>query len=69
MDPLPGRANAASVLLQNHLDVTQTNESETIVFAQSNRPAFAVHREYCLTAISYHVDVRRAMVIGVNHDT
>jgi len=57
------------MLVQNHLDGTETNQSETVIFAQDDGSTWAVHLEHRLTAISDHVNVRRAMVIGVNRDT
>jgi hypothetical protein len=57
------------MLLQYHLDATKTNQREAIIFAQEDGSAFAIHLEYCLMTVSDHVDVRRTVVIGVDHDT
>ena len=69
MDLSPRGAQVRQSVAQRRLNATQISLRKTVVLPQGWRPFGAVQVEHCLAAISDDVDVRRAVIVGIDHHT
>ena len=69
MNFLPSFTNSCLKPLQLDSDLRDFPVNDTVILAQNNVSAGAVHLKHCFHSLADHVNVFWAMVVRVDHDT